>query len=172
MSSLSRRIAYSATFTAISVAAILISRFVPITVTALLVCAVCYFLSFTVCGLGYGLLTIAASLLTAFLLGGISTVFIFDGLLFAPYSLIAYFMKKLPYRGLYAAIRIAIVLIFINAVFAIIYFALTGQVSYDFGALTKRLGGYAVVAAAVSAVAVATDYLVCQATEYLLKRIK
>jgi len=172
MQSTSRKVAYSATFTAVSALAILASRFLPIVATALLVCLVCYFLSFIICGFGYGLITIAASLLTAFFSGGFGTVFIFDLLLFAPYSIIAFFMRKLSYNGAKAVIRVAITVIFVNIVFAIIYFALASYISLDFTVFSKKLGGYAVLAVVLSVVAIITDYLFYQASEYFIKMLK
>jgi len=172
MQSNSRKIAYSATLTAISVIAVIVSRFLPITLSALLVCCACYFFAFFVCGFGYGILTIIASLLTAFFVSGVSTVLIFAGLVFAPYSIIAFFMKKVYYYKEGALIRGVVCTAFANIVFAILYFLLQKFISYDLSLLSNKVGGYAVVAILVSVFAIVTDYLFCQTTQYFLKRFK
>lgn len=172
MQSSAKKIAYSATFTAVSVVAIVASRYLPITITALLACSVCYFLCLKRCGIGYGLLCIVASLVVSFVLGGVGTVFLLDAVLFAPYSLLAFLMKKLPYFGKKAMIRAGIIVIFANIVFALIYYLLASHISYDFVVMSERFGGYAVLAVMVSGFALVTDYLFWQATEYFIKRFR
>lgn len=166
-----RKIAYSATFTAVSVVAIVASRYLPVTLTALLVCSVCYFLCLIRCGIGYGLLCITASLVASFILGGVGTVFLLDAVIFAPYSLLAYFIKKLRYLGKTAVIRAGIIVIFANIVFALTYYLLASHISYNFSVMGERFG-YAVLAVMVSGFALVTDYLFFQATEYFLKRFR
>lgn len=167
-----RKIAYAATFTAVSVVAIVASRYLPVTLTALLACSVCYFLCLMRCGIGYGLLCITASLVVSFILGGVGTVFLLDAVLFAPYSLLAYLMKKLRYSGKTAVIRAGIIVVFANIVFALIYYLLTSHISYDFAVMAEKFGGYAVLAVIVSGFGLVTDYLFLQATEYFIKRFR
>jgi len=167
-----RKIAYAATFTAVSVVAIVASRYLPVTLTALLACSVCYFLCLMRCGIGYGLLCITASLVFSFILGGVGTVFLLDAVLFAPYSLLAYLMKKLRYSGKTAVIRAGIIVVFANIVFALIYYLLTSHISYDFAVMAEKFGGYAVLAVIVSGFGLVTDYLFLQATEYFIKRFR
>ena len=167
-----RKIAYAATFTAVSVVAIVASRYLPVTLTALLACSVCYFLCLMRCGIGYGLLCITASLVVSFILGGVGTVFLLDAVLFAPYSLLAYLMKKLRYSGKTAVIRAGIIVVIANIVFALIYYLLTSHISYDFAVMAEKFGGYAVLAVIVSGFGLVTDYLFLQATEYFIKRFR
>lgn len=168
--SLSRKIAYSATFTAFSVIAVVISRFLPLTFFALIAPCVCCFLACIVCGLGYGFLTVIASLLTAFLLSGINTVFILDAILFLPYSLVAYFMRKIKYRGVGMAIRSVTVIAMANVAVAICYFALSKFMDFDLSVVLQKIGGYAVFAVMFSVAAVIIDYLFSVATEYMVQK--
>ena len=81
-------------------------------------------------------------------------------------------MRKLSYNGAKAVIRVAITVMFVNIVFAIIYFALASYISLDFTVFSKKLGGYAVLAVVLSVVAIITDYLFYQASEYFIKMLK
>ena len=106
---LTKKIAYSAICTAISVVAVLITVFSPAKIVPLIFVSLCVFVAFMRCGIVYGLLTALATGLICFAISGIQLSFIALVALFIPYAIIAYAINKLTYDKLsHAIIRLVI----------------------------------------------------------------
>lgn len=108
-----RRITYSAVCVALSVVAVLLSQYSPARIVPLVLCSLCFYIAFTRCGVLYGVITMAASIAICFFISGINATFLFLCAVFAPYSVLAYLMRKLSYR----VTRQLLVRLLVSAVF-------------------------------------------------------
>lgn len=170
----SRKIAYAGTTAALAVVCMALSVFLPLKTTPLLVATLCFIVAFSKSGLVYGLLSVAATLLCAFFMGGINTTFLFTAVLFAPYSLLCFFLNKLDYgkkRNLF--VRGAAAALFVNAAAALLLFVLSRYIlDYDLTALKDKIGGYWVLVLILTLFTVVIDYVFRIGTDYMLKRLK
>lgn len=171
-----KRITTTAVCVALAVICIVLSAYLPLKITTLLVAAVCFFIAF--CGgFVYGLLAIAASLLIAFFAAGINTTFIFTALIFAPYSIFAFALKKLLYNSpKNIALRAALTAVLFNAAFALTVFVFGKYITdYSLGAVFGAFGGgataYIIVALIGTVIAVVYDYAFTAAAYILNKRL-
>ncbi|MDR0426253.1 MAG: hypothetical protein LBH24_03685 [Clostridiales bacterium] len=100
MNNTTRKITYSAVFTAIACIFMALSHLTPATVTMLVIPALCFYLALKKCGVGYGLVTVGISLLTAAAIDGFvpCASLLIAALVFVPYSLVAFLLQKLSYR--------------------------------------------------------------------------
>ncbi len=144
-----KKITVSAVATALASVCIILTNFIPLRVTLLMFAAGCFYIVFDKAGIVYGLLTIAASILISFFTKPFSSAFFLTAIVFAPYSLIAYFMRKLYYTHIKPAlIRLAVMAVFSNLTFCALYLMVKFlTISLDF-AVTDIVGrlGYALVA--------------------------
>lgn len=173
----SRKITYSAVGAAISSLCVYLTNFGWLKVSLLMVAALCYFLIALKCGLFYGLMDIAVSLLIAFLAGGVtvfSYAFLADAIVFAPYAIVCYFMRKLPYNNWRTAlIRLAIVLAFSCAAFCGLWFsAIHFADMMDIRGWSEMVGGYIVLNIIFTAFALVFDVLFYNLSTLVAKYIK
>ena len=148
-----KKITVSAVATALASVCIILTNFVPLRVTLLMFAAGCFYLVFDKAGIVYGLITIAASILISFFTKPFSSAFFLTCLVFAPYSLIAYFIRKLYYtRVKTALIRLAVMIVFANLAFGAIYLMikfLTISIDFSVADIVGKLG-YPLVALILS----------------------
>lgn len=136
-----RRITYSAVCTAIAVAVILISRFSPMQIVPLIFASLAFYIAFLRCGAVYGIITSAVSILLGFFISGIGTTFLFLCIVFAPYALIAYFMRKLSYSVMWQAfVRLGVTIVFFAAAFTAIVFLTDFIAGTSLMSLIDRVG--------------------------------
>lgn len=167
-----RKITYSAVATTLSIVAMALTLVLPLKISLLLVCSVCYYLILEKCKLVYGLLTIAASLLIMFFIGGFSSPFILNAIIFAPYSILAYYIKRFRHnKAATCAIREVIVVAFANLALMGVFF-LMKYVSFDIAGVISNLGGYWVLAIIISVFAIVFDFLFVQIEFRLCQVIK
>lgn len=175
-----RRITYAAVCAALAAICIIAAKFLPLKFTPLMFASVCFFVALQ-CGFGFGLISMAAAMLISFFLGGIDLPVLLTGFLFAPYSIIAYFMQKLSYKKpLSAVLRIVIVAALINAALAAIVFGFfdipgTFLFGVELSAVFKESQMpwiYIVVAAAGTVLAVGYDVMFVMAWNVINKRLK
>jgi len=176
-----RKITYAAVCAALAAVCIIAARFLPVKFVPLMFASVCFFVALK-CGFFWGLLSMAAAILLTFFWGGnIDLAILLTGFLFAPYSIIAYFMQKLSYRKpLQAVIRGLIVSALWGAALAAIVFGfLDASGVFLFGI---ELGSvfvkssmpwiYIIIAVVGSVLAVGFDVMFIMAWEVIHKRLK
>ena len=168
-----KKLTIAAIGAAVSAVCVFLTNIVPIGVTLLLFATLCYYLVLCKCGLLYGLLDIAASLLLTFFTGGVSVLssaFLLTAVVFAPYSLLAYGLRKLYYtKWRHALIRIAVMIVFANVTLVGVWFLGQWITNVNVGAMADKLGGYAVLAVVYTGVAVLSDFLCNQIGIKLLR---
>lgn len=120
--SATQKITFAAIATALASVMIILTNFLPLRISLLMLSALCYFLVFDKAGLFYGFLTIAASILISFFTKPFSSAFFLTVLVFAPYSVLAYFIKKLLFTNVKTVIlRIAIMIAYSSLSFFAVY---------------------------------------------------
>jgi hypothetical protein len=143
----SRKIAYTATFLAITVIALVAARFLPLSVVPFTLMTICLMLVFKLCGLGWGLLLYLAS-------AGISFLFFPAGLVYCifagPHAIALFLLSKvyINNRIVKYAVEYGVLLVFANAAFFGIY-CLADTVLFDMSAFVERLGGYYIALAVI-----------------------
>ncbi len=171
-----RKITYSAVGAAISAVCVCLTNFGWLKVSLLMFAALCYYIIFIKCGLFYGLADIAISLLVAFFAFGItplSSAFLLDSLIFAPFSLLCYIIKKLYYtKWQTALIRLVIMAAFANASLVAVWFTAKWITTIDIFMIASRIGGYAVLAMLFTLFALIFDFLFNQLSIRIVKLIK
>ena len=173
MRSKSLQIAIAAVGVALAVPCIILTNYVPLSVTLLTVAAVCYYIVFEKAGVVFGFLAMAAASGLSFA-GGVGTGQILNLILFVPYAVLAYFLRFLKFGNWkHMVIRAAIMTGFANLVFMACFFLiraafLSDFISPDFIASTA----YIVVALIFTAVMIAVDMLFGQTCKHLCARIK
>ncbi len=170
-----KKITVSAVATALASVCIILTNFIPLRVTLLMFAAGCFYMVFDKAGIVYGLITIAASILISFFTKPFSSAFFLTAIVFAPYSLIAYFMRRLYYTHIKSAlIRLAVAAVFANLAFCALYFMVKLlAVSLDFAVMdiVGRLG-YALVALILTVFFMLFDVVFNQVVLRLGKLIK
>lgn len=155
---------------------VVLTNYVPLRVSLLMFAALCYYIIFCKCGLLFGLLDIAVSLLLTFFIGAMSPLtpaFLLTAVVFAPYALISYAMKKLYYtKWQTALVRIAVIVVFANLALLFVWLLAAYITSIDIAAILAAVGGYAVLAVIVTALTLVFDFLFNQLSIRLLKLIK
>ena len=178
-----RKTAYSAVATALSLAMIFLTAFVPVmTVAPLLVTALAWNVVLDKCGVGYGLLTMVATIGLGFLtvLGAGYAVMIIIGVVFVPYSLLAYFIKPLTYDKVWTvAVRLVIMAVFASVALVCLYFTADFIMSYiKLASLMSTLGGgnfavgYLIVNLIAVAAVIGIDFMYLTLRAYIIKRLK
>lgn len=175
-----RKITYAAVCAALAAICIIAAKFLPLKFTPLMLASVCFFVALQ-CGFGLGLFSMAAAMLLSFFWGGIDLTVLLTGFLFAPYSIIAYFIQKLTYKKpVQAVVRAGIVTVVLNAALAAIvfgFFDIPGQLL-----LGLELSGifkesvmpwmYIIAATAGTFLAVGFDVMFVTAWKVINKRLK
>ena len=175
-----RKIAYAAVGTAIAVVMMVLTCYLPITVAPLVMISLCYNIVSDKCGLGYGIMTILASVGLGFLccMGNLGVMLVVV-VVFVPYSLLCLPLKRLDYSSLKKAfIRIAVIAVF--AALAVLFVFLLGAnvAGYiDLGALMSDIGGsfaigYIVVTLAAIILFVCVDLLFINVGKQIVRKLK
>ncbi|MCL2061465.1 MAG: hypothetical protein FWH03_02455 [Firmicutes bacterium] len=173
MYSKSRQIAVSAVGVALAAPCIVLTNYLPLSVSLLIIAAAAYFIVFEKAGIGFGILCMCAATALSFI-GGVGTGQILNLILFVPYTGLAYGMRKLTFGNVkHMALRAGIVLVFANVVFLGVFYLIRAAflsefISPDF----VGSAGYFAVAALFSAVTVLTDILFERLCSQLCRRIK
>ncbi len=105
----SKKIALIATLAAVSLAVTVLAAFLPSKIAPLALAALCYLLAFSLVGWAGGVLCGGVVIVLTFVTTGLSSSFFLTVLLFFPYAIIAYLLRKVKYAKKTIAIRILIV---------------------------------------------------------------
>ncbi len=168
-----KRIAYSAVCSAISVVCIWLTNILPLGVALLAGVSLGIFIAFDRLGIVYGLLTCVVSFSLSFLITGFNGAFIFSAILFAPYGILAFIIKSLHYASVKTAlIRVAIVLAFSQLALMGLWFLADKLVIINLTHVASKIGGYVVVALIFAVIAVAFDFLFKEVSIRVRKLIK
>ena len=167
-----RRVTYSAVCTAIAVSVILISQFSPMRIVPLILASLAFYIAFVRCGVIYGAVTVAVSVIICFFVSGITTTFLFLCIVFAPYALIAFFMRKLSYRVMWqAVVRLAVTAAFFAVCFVVMVLLVDYIAGTSLMALIEKIGkvwaGVIIVVAALP-----VDFFFCYASDRIIKLLK
>ncbi len=171
-----RRIAYAGVATALSSVCIILTNFLPLRISLLMLSAVCYYIAFSKSGILYGFLTIGASILISFFTKPFSSAFFLNILIFAPYSVLAFFIKKLYYTSVKTLlIRAAIIIAFSSlaffAVFAIVKFLSQSYIDFAILDFTSQYG-YILINVLICIMFLIFDFIFNQLCIRLTKLIK
>lgn len=176
MNSPARKVAYSAAAAAIATLSAIAAVYLPLSIAPLVLSSFCFYIAFIKCGPVYGGVAVAATLLIAFFAGGgLNVTFVMLAVIFVPYSIAAFFMKKLSYRKpVQALLRVLITAAVINLTFMCVYFIVVyvAMGGIDVIGAMNKVGGYAVLALIATAIAVITDFLFTQLASLLMKYLK
>ncbi len=171
-----RKITYTAVGAALASIFVFLTNFGWLKVSFLMAAALVYFLVCCKCGIWYGLADVAISLLLVFFTAGVtplSSAFLLTAFIFAPYAIIAYFMRKLYYtKWRSALLRLGIVAVFANLALLGVWLCAKWITTFDIPALAGKIGGYAVLALLFTVFALAFDFLFNQLSLRLLKLLK
>lgn len=179
----SRNIAYSAVAAALSLVMITLTAYVPmLTVAPLIVCALAWNVVIDKCGIGYGIVAMAASVGLGFLtvMGAGFAVMIVVGIVFVPYSLVAYFMKSLTYEKVWKVLtRIGILIVFASLAFMCLYFTADAIMAFvNISQIIENISGgnfavgYFVLNLIAVVIIVGIDYIFLYMRAYIVKRLK
>jgi len=154
----SRKIVYAAVAAALATAVIVLCAYLPVKFVPLVFASAAYYVALDRCGY-FGLLGVAASLIIAFFGGGGSqTTFVLTVILFAPYSVFAYAMRKIQYtttKNWIIRCVSVVVLFVLSAVLAIVLLDFITGVSLE--VVVDKVGSWA-IAAVFALAAVPTDF--------------
>ena len=177
-----RKIAYAAVGTALSLAMIFMTAYLPLSIAPLLICALVWNVVIDKCGLGFGLASIAATVALGFLtvIGAGFAVMIIIGIVFVPYSLIAHFIDKLVYDKIWkAAARIGILAVFASVAFVCLYLTANQIMGViDIGGIIGKVSGenfalgYAVLNMVAVAAVILIDFMYLNMRAYIVKRLR
>lgn len=171
-----RKITYSAVGAAVSAVCVFLTNFGFLKVSLLMCAALCYYIVCIKCGIWYGLADVAVSLLITFFTGGVtvlSSAFLLDVLVFAPYAIVAYLLRKLYYtKWQTALIRVGAMAAFANIALCAVWFCAKWVTTIDIMAITDRLGGYPLLALVFTAFTLIFDLLFNQLAIRLCKLLK
>lgn len=167
-----RRITYSAVCVAISAVAVLLSQLSPARIVPLVLCSLCFYIAFVRCGVLYGVITAAATMVICFFISGINATFLFLCIVFAPYSALAFLMRKLSYRVTkQLIIRLVVATLFFAVAFVVLMLLFDKLAGTSLTALIDKLGkplaGVMVVIAVLP-----VDLFFSYAAEKILKALK
>ncbi|MCL2797045.1 MAG: hypothetical protein FWD58_03200 [Firmicutes bacterium] len=170
----SQKIAVAATGAALAAVLILFTRWLPLTFSLLTFAAVAYYIVFEKAGIVHGLLCIAVASALSFIMGSSAGAF-FNLFLFAPYSVLAYFMRRVRYdKVMTSALRGAAMAAFFSLVFMVVFF--TADILFkelpisDF--IGRFSGGYAAVAVLVALAGIVIDVFFAWGSKYLCEKIR
>lgn len=175
--------AYSAVGTALSLVMIFLTAYVPVlTVAPLVVAALAWNVVIDKCGIGYGIVSMVAAVGLGFLtaIGAGFGVMIVVGIVFVPYSLIAYFMKNLTYdKPLKVVIRLLILAAFASLAFMGLFFTADAILAYvNIIQIIDNISGgnvgigYFVLNLLAVVLVIGIDYVYLYMRRYILKRLK
>lgn len=178
-----RNAAYSAVAAALSLVMIFLTAYVPVlTVAPLVVCALAWNVVIDKCGVKYGIASMLASVGLGFLtvLGAGFGVMIIVGIVFVPYSLLAYFMKPLTYDKVWKILtRLGTLIVFASLIFICLYFTADAIIGFiDITRIIDNISGgnfwagYLVLNLIAVAAVIGIDYIFLYMRAYIVKRLK
>ena len=171
-----RKITYTAVGAALSAVFVCLTHLGWLKVSFLMAAALCYYIVCCKCGILYGLSNVAISLLAAFFTGGVtpmSSAFLLDALVFAPFAVLAYLIRKLYYTRVSTAfIRLAVMAVFANVALCVVWFVAKGVIDIDIVKISAKVGGYPVLAMLFTLFTLTFDLLFNQLSIRILKLLK
>lgn len=177
MKSSTRKITISAVCTAFAVIMCAMTAYLPLSFMPLFLAAFCIFTACKRGGLVYGCLCAAATVLLMFFMSGLSVKWLTLVIVFAPYGILCYFIYPFGYfKPVSAVIRIAAVVVFYNATLAsvaaiVLHFPEVGSEGLNIAEWVSKLGGYAVLAVAFTAIMLSLDFMFTVLSATVLKKI-
>lgn len=173
----SRRVTYSAAAAAIGTLCSVVAIYLPVKVMPLVVTAFCFYLVFERCGISYGFITEAVTLLLTFFVSGVvvNVTFVMLALVFVPYAPLAYLIRRLRYDSVKTVLlRAAIVAVFVSLAFMCVYFVVANVAleGLDIIGMINKVGGYWVIALLLIPIAVSIDFLFTQMAVLIRKMLK
>lgn len=177
----SRRVAYAAVGTAISVVMMVLTCYLPLTVAPLVMISLCYNVVTDKCGVGYGIMTVLASVGLGFLCCAANVaVLLIVVIVFVPYSALCLLLGRL--RLDYGGVRKALIRGVSIAAFAaleVLFIYLLGGIVADFidlAGLMSAIGslavGYVVVTLLAIVVFLCIDFLFIAMGRQITRRLK
>lgn len=167
----SRKIVYASVSTALATLVIIVCAYTPVRFVPLVFAAAAYYVALDRCG-WWGLLSIIASMTISFFAGGaFQTSFVLTLILFAPYSVLAYAMRKIEYtttknwiiRGL-----VMLAFFIASSVLTLVLIEFITGVSLE--VVIERVGEWAVILLFAVA-AIPTDFFFTFAMEKISKAL-
>jgi hypothetical protein len=167
----SLQIAVAAVGVAIAGPCIILTNLLPLSVTLLTVAAVCYYIVFDKAGILFGFLAMAAASGISFL-GGVGSAQILNLVLFVPYSVLAYFMRKAKFGNVkHMLIRALAVAAFANIAFIALFFLAGVIIQLPVGEFVGT-AGYALVTVLFTFLMIAVDIMFSQFCKFICGKIK
>lgn len=161
---------------AVSAVCVFLTNFGFLKVSLLMFAALCYYIVFCKCGFLYGLADIVVSMLVAFFALGItplSSAFLLNALIFAPFSILSYFIRKLYYTNWKTAVlRLVIMAAFANLSLVGVWFTAKWITTVDIISMAANIGGYGILAMLFTLMALVFDLLFNQLSIRICKLIK
>ncbi len=137
----SRKITYTAVCVAIAVISVLLSQFTPARIVPLILCSLAFYIALTRCGIIYGAISIIAGVSICFFISGVTATFLFLIIVFAPYSLLAFFMRKLSYSvTAQLLLRLAISAVFFAVAFVVMMLVFDKIAGTSLSVLIDKIG--------------------------------
>jgi len=174
-----RKVTLCAVCVAIASVLIVVTIYVPFfTFFPLMIAAVCFYTALKKAGIVFGFLTIIASILITAFIQPLSLTFFLTILVIAPYSFVAYLLRKYHHTKLkQALIRIGVMTVFANLVFLFCYlvivtFAVANTDNTSFNTENIFSLHYAVLTIIFTIFFLLFDILFHQTNLQLTKRIK
>jgi hypothetical protein len=168
----SQKIAYAAIAASMAVVCTMLAQYVPfLNIMPMIACALCYYIALHKAGWAVGVLGVAAGALLSLLIFGPVLAVIMHLLIFAPYSLLCYLLRRLSHSALRTAVlRLTIICVFFMLV-ALIFLHFFRYVlgAYSIVSQLPEWAIYAVYVPLAVIVGVVNDYLFCKVSKVVLK---
>ena len=136
-----RKITYTAVCVAIAVISVLLSQFSPARIVPLILCSLAFYVAFARCGIVYGVISVIAGVAICFFISGINATFLFLCVVFAPYSILAFCMRKLSYKVTWQlVIRLVVSAVFFAVAFIVMMLLFDKIAGTSLSVLIDRIG--------------------------------
>lgn len=164
-----RRITYTAVCAALAAMAVIVCAYTPVNIVPLIFYSAAVYISFCAVG-AWGLITAVVALAIAFFVsGGFSDTFVLTAVLFTPYAILAFLLRKLNYFDKKKGIVRGVVMFafFVLEAYLMLLLArfLTGV---DLTLIVDKIGVWALFVL-FAAVSIPTDFFFSFATDKILK---
>ena len=169
---LSKKIAYGAICTALSVVVVIATAFTPVKIVPLIFVSLCLYIAFTRCGVLYGIVTALATVALSFALTGVSLSFVALVALFLPYAVVAFLMKKLTYDKLsHAIVRLVVSALIFALAFVIIVNLVDIVAGTSLTVIMEKIGKVGAIIALV-VIALPVDFFFLVMANKIIKLLK
>lgn len=162
-----RKITYCAVCAAVAVIAVVICAYTPANIVPLALLSVAFYIAFCTIGV-WGLLSVAVTLIITFFMVGFRDSYVLALVLFTPYSVFAFLMRKIKYEGKKNCVirAISAVMFFLTEAFVLLMLGgfLTGV---DFMLVADKFGIWAVYVL-FAVLSLPTDFFFVFAADRLL----